>query len=68
MRTTTQLLHACCAPRGVHAHVCVGPGPSHPALSLPVTPSPQAICLKECDVYCYKSDLETDPFGEQHGT
>lgn len=25
----------------------------------------EAICLKECDVYCYKSDLETDPFGEQ---
>ncbi|KXZ42029.1 hypothetical protein GPECTOR_219g465 [Gonium pectorale] len=25
----------------------------------------KAICLKECDVYCYKSDLETDPFGEQ---
>ncbi|PNH07783.1 Repressor of RNA polymerase III transcription MAF1 [Tetrabaena socialis] len=25
----------------------------------------EAICLKECDVYCYKSDQETDPFGEQ---
>lgn len=23
----------------------------------------QAIVLKECDVYSYKSDLETDPFG-----
>lgn len=24
----------------------------------------QAIDLKECDVYSYKSDGETDPFGE----
>ena len=23
----------------------------------------QAIILKDCDVYSYKSDLETDPFG-----
>ena len=23
----------------------------------------QAIALKECDVYSYKSDLDTDPFG-----
>ncbi|KAL4457419.1 hypothetical protein ABPG75_012284 [Micractinium tetrahymenae] len=25
----------------------------------------EAICLKECDVYSYKSDMETDPFGEK---
>lgn len=25
----------------------------------------EAIDMKDCDVYCYKSDLETDPFGEQ---
>lgn len=25
----------------------------------------QVICLRECDLYCYKSDLETDPFGEK---
>lgn len=25
----------------------------------------QAIDLKDCDVYSYKSDGETDPFGEQ---
>ncbi|MEW5318383.1 MAG: hypothetical protein WDW38_009608 [Sanguina aurantia] len=25
----------------------------------------EVICLRECDLYCYKSDLETDPFGEK---
>jgi len=24
----------------------------------------QAINLKDCDVYTYQSDMETDPFGE----
>lgn len=25
----------------------------------------QAVCIKDCDVYTYQSDLETDPFGKQ---
>ena len=29
-------------------------------------PCVQAILLKDCDVYSYKSDLETDPFGMCH--
>ena len=26
----------------------------------------QAIVLKDCDVYSYQSDLDTDPFGMHH--
>ena len=31
---------------------------------LPCDTHAQAIDMKDCDVYSYKSDLETDPFGE----
>ena len=36
---------------------------SLPSQYLKETMGPQAIVLKESDVYSYKSDLESDPFG-----
>ncbi len=37
---------------------------SHVTWNMPAPHPAQAISLKDCDVYCYASDMETDPFGE----
>lgn len=43
---------------------CIPPQrPLHTLLNAHIASCLQAIFLKECDVYSYKSDLETDPFG-----
>lgn len=37
----------------------------HPFLESLWSAIDEAIAMKECDVYCYQSDMETDPFGEK---
>lgn len=47
-------------------HRLAAPCSAYPAACGPTTLPLQAIDLKECDVYSYRSDGETDPFGESH--